>query len=85
MDEGGGRAPAESVPLEKIDDCSWQIPKYKPGMLVPGMVFANEDLLEKMRTDRTLWQCANVAHLPGIYKYAVDQGHLGSEGVMRAC
>ncbi len=71
MGEGEGRAPAENVPLEKIDECSWRIPKYKPGMRVPGMVFANEDLMEKMRTDRTLWQCSNVAHLPGIYKYAI--------------
>jgi tRNA-splicing ligase RtcB len=79
MGEGEGRAPAEKVPLEKIDECSWRIPKYKPGMRVPGMVFANEDLLEKMKTDRTLWQCTNVAHLPGIYKYAVTlpDGHEG--------
>ena len=43
------------------------------------MVFANESLLEKMQTDRTLWQCTNVAHLPGIYKYAVTlpDGHEG--------
>ncbi len=79
MGEGEGRAPAENVPLEKIDECSWRIPKYKPGMRVPGMVFANEDLMEKMRTDRTLWQCSNVAHLPGIYKYAITlpDGHEG--------
>jgi tRNA-splicing ligase RtcB len=69
----------EDIPLEKIDNCMWRIPKYKPGMLVPGMVFANKNLLEKMQTDRTLWQCTNVAHLPGIYKYAVTlpDGHEG--------
>jgi tRNA-splicing ligase RtcB len=69
----------EEIPLEKIDNCMWRIPKYKPGMLVPGMVFANKNLLEKMQTDRTLWQCTNVAHLPGIYKYAVTlpDGHEG--------
>ena len=35
--------------------------------------------MEKMQTDRTLWQCANVAHLPGIYKYAITlpDGHEG--------
>jgi tRNA-splicing ligase RtcB len=46
---------------------------------VPGMIFANEALLTKMQTDRTLWQCSNVAHLPGIYKYAVTlpDGHEG--------
>ena len=74
-----GRFAREKIPLEKIDDCMWQIPKYKPGMRVSGMVFANENLLEKMQTDRTLWQCTNVAHLPGIYKYAVTlpDGHEG--------
>jgi len=71
---------SESVPLEKIDDYSWRIPrKFKSGMRVPGMVFADEYLLEKMKTDRTLLQCVNVAHLPGIYKYAVTlpDGHEG--------
>ena len=79
MGEGEGRVPAEKVPLERIDECSWRIPKYKSSMRVPGIVFANEDLLEKMQTDRTLWQCANVAHLPGIYKYAITlpDGHEG--------
>src|SRR3989304_6041961 len=79
MGEGEGRHPPVKVPLEKIDNCTWRIPKYKSGMRVPGMVFANESLLEKMQTDRTLWQCTNVAHLPGIYKYAVTlpDGHEG--------
>ena len=73
-----GRFPRENIPLEKIDDCMWRIPKHKR-MRVPGMVFANESLLNKMQTDRTLWQCTNVAHLPGIYKYAVTlpDGHEG--------
>ena len=79
MGEDAGRQTPEKVPLEKIDDYTWSIPKYKPGMRVPGMVFANDALMEKMQTDRTLWQCANVAHLPGIYKYAVTlpDGHEG--------
>jgi len=79
MEEGEGRAPSEKVPLEKIDDFMWRIPKFRPGMRVPGAVFANEDLLEKMRTDRTLQQCVNVAHLPGIYKYSITlpDGHEG--------
>ncbi|MCW4028257.1 MAG: RtcB family protein [Candidatus Bathyarchaeota archaeon] len=57
----------------------WQIPKYKHAMQVPGMIFANQDLLEKMQTDRTLWQCSNVAQLPGIYKHAITlpDGHEG--------
>jgi tRNA-splicing ligase RtcB len=68
------------VPLERIDKYAWRIPKkYKPGMRVPGVVFADEELLEKIKTDRTLEQCANVAHLPGIYKHAITlpDGHEG--------
>ncbi|MBS7632264.1 RtcB family protein [Candidatus Bathyarchaeota archaeon] len=67
------------MPLEKIDDYSWLIPKYKAGMRVPGIVFANKNLLDKIKTDRTLEQCTNVAHLPGIYKYSITlpDGHEG--------
>ena len=79
MSRSARRHAPDKFPLEKIDNCMWRIPKYKSGMRVPGMVFANESLLEKMQTDRTLWQCTNVAHLPGIYKYAVTlpDGHEG--------
>ena len=79
MGESESRATPERVPLEKVNDYMWQIPKYKPEMRVPGMVFANQALLEKMQTDRTLWQCSNVAQLPGIYKHAITlpDGHEG--------
>jgi tRNA-splicing ligase RtcB len=79
MGEEESRPPPEKVPLEKIDNYTWRIPKYKPGMRVPGVVFADDSLLEKMHTDRTLWQCVNVAHLPGIYKYSITlpDGHEG--------
>ncbi len=69
-----------NVPLEKINEYTWQIPvSYKEGMRVPGRVYADERLLKKMRSDRTLDQCANVAHLKGIYKYAITlpDGHEG--------
>ncbi len=79
MGESESRAAPERVPLEKVNDYMWRIPQYKPEMRVPGMVFANQALLEKMQTDRTLWQCSNVAQLPGIYKYAITlpDGHEG--------
>ena len=79
MRKFAGRTAPDKVSLERIDKYMWRIPKHKSGMRVPGMVFANESLLEKMQTDRTLWQCSNVAHLPGIYKYAVTlpDGHEG--------
>ncbi|MFH0826803.1 MAG: RtcB family protein [Candidatus Omnitrophota bacterium] len=57
------------VPLEKIDDYRWRIPKsYKPGMRVPGIVYADEKLLKDIRQDKALEQVANVAFLPGIVK-----------------
>ena len=68
------------IPLKRISQYTWEIPKgYKPGMRVPGMIFADDVLIEKMKTDRTLEQCANVAHLQGIYKYAITlpDGHEG--------
>ncbi len=67
-------------PLRRISPYIWEIPqKYKPGMRVPARVFADEVLLEKMKQDMTLEQAANVAHLPGIYKYSIvlPDGHQG--------
>ncbi|UCB57320.1 MAG: RtcB family protein [Candidatus Omnitrophota bacterium] len=59
-------------PLEKIDDYRWRIPKrYNPGMRVPGIIYADENLLKDIRTDRAPEQVANVAHLPGIVKYSL--------------
>jgi tRNA-splicing ligase RtcB len=79
LGESESRSAPERVPLEKVNDYIWKIPQYKPEMRVPGMVFANQALLEKMQTDRTLWQCSNVAQLPGIYKHAITlpDGHEG--------
>jgi tRNA-splicing ligase RtcB len=54
-------------PLEKIDDYHWRIPKtYKPGMRVPGIIYADEKLLKDIRQDKAMEQVANVAFLPGI-------------------
>ena len=54
-------------PLEKIDDYRWRIPKsYKPGMRVPGIIYADEKLLKDIRHDKALEQVVNVAFLPGI-------------------
>ena len=48
-------------------------------MLVPGVVFASEALLPSALGDRSLWQVANVATLPGIVKasYAMPDIHWG--------
>ena len=79
MAEARGGKPSRSVPLEKINDYMWRIPKFRPDMRVPGIVYADEPLLGKMKTDRTLGQCTNVTTLPGIYKWAITlpDGHEG--------
>jgi tRNA-splicing ligase RtcB (3'-phosphate/5'-hydroxy nucleic acid ligase) len=59
-------------PLEKIDDYRWRIPKAaKPGMRVPGIIYADEKLLKDIRNDQALEQVANVAFLPGIVGYSL--------------
>ena len=76
----GFRERAPPVPIEKVGEYCWRIPKsFNQGMRVPGLVFADEQIIEKIKTDRTLNQCANVAHLPGIYKNAITlpDGHEG--------
>ncbi|RDD52891.1 MAG: RNA-splicing ligase RtcB, partial [Candidatus Korarchaeota archaeon NZ13-K] len=57
--------------LRKLDEVRWELPKsYKPGMRVPGLVFATEKLVKQIEA-RALEQLANVAMLPGIYKYSI--------------
>ncbi|WP_324735820.1 RtcB family protein [Thermococcus sp. SY098] len=67
------------VPLKRIDQIRWEIPKFDKRMRVPGRVYADDVLIQKMRQDRTLEQAANVAMLPGIYKYSIvmPDGHQG--------
>ena len=58
--------------LEKVGDNSWELPQsYKPGMRVPGRVFADDALLEQIKGDQALEQVANVACLPGIVGYSL--------------
>jgi tRNA-splicing ligase RtcB len=59
--------PKWSGQLNKIDDYRWEIPRsYKPGMRVPGLVYADETMLEAIKEEQSLEQVANVAFLPGI-------------------
>ncbi len=54
-------------PLEKIDEYRWRIPKsYKQGMRVPGIIYANADMVKQIREEQGPEQVANVAFLPGI-------------------
>lgn len=60
-------------PLQKINDCLWELPvSYKPGMRVPGRVYASEKMLEHIVGEHNaLEQVANVAFLPGIARYSL--------------
>jgi len=58
--------------LRRIDAYRWLIPQhYKPGMRVPGLIYADEALLPQLEEDRAIEQVANAATLPGIVRYAV--------------
>ena len=54
-------------PLERLDEVTLRIPRSaRPGMLVDGLIFADERLESLLRADRAAEQVANVAFLPGI-------------------
>jgi len=58
--------------LEKIDEYRWRIPmSYKAGMRVPGLIYADEDMLQHILEEQALEQVANVAFLPGIVGYSL--------------
>ena len=66
-----GRGPT-NIPLKKLDEYRWCIPSnYMKGMRVDGRVYADEKLMESIKSDQSLQQVANVAHLPGIVKYSL--------------
>lgn len=70
-----------SIPSpKKIGEMEYIIePDSTNGMKVPIRIFANESLLTKMTTDRTIWQATNVASMPGIVGHVVvlPDGHEG--------
>jgi len=53
--------------LRKIDDYRWEVPKTGP-MRVPGIIYANREMLESIKQEEAVKQVANVATLPGIIK-----------------
>jgi tRNA-splicing ligase RtcB len=58
--------------LIKIHDWLWELPaSYRPGMRVPGRIYASEPMLANIVGDNCLEQVANVAFLPGIQKYSL--------------
>ncbi len=64
--------PEDKIPLERIDTYRWRIPKrYNPEMRVPGIVYADDALIEQIMQDNALHQVANVATLPGIVGHSL--------------
>jgi tRNA-splicing ligase RtcB len=66
--------------VRRITPWKWELPmSYKPGMRVPGVVFASEELLKDILGDKSLEQVANAAFLPGIVKasLAMPDMHYG--------
>jgi tRNA-splicing ligase RtcB len=55
------------VPLERAGECRFTIPRHG-AMNVPGLIFADDRLMESIRADGALRQVADVACLPGIVR-----------------
>jgi tRNA-splicing ligase RtcB len=61
---------AEEIGLERLEEYLWEIPR-QGGMRVPGRIYASETLMASLRSDNSLRQVMNVAHLPGIVGYSL--------------
>lgn len=58
--------------LVKINDNLYEISKsFRSDMRVPARVYMNEEMIDDVLQDKSLWQLINVATLPGIQKYAI--------------
>ncbi len=66
--------------LKQLDEGIWELSTdFKPHMRVPGRIYGTEKIINDIKKDRTLEQCANVASLPGIKSYSIvlPDGHEG--------
>lgn len=58
--------------LHRLDEVLWEIPaSAREDMRVPARLFADEEILDAIREDRSLEQLQNVATLPGIVEAAL--------------
>lgn len=63
--------------IQRVSECEWRIPKdARPGMKVPGVIFANDNLIGSILSDQALEQVSNVAFLPGIVKHSLGMPDL---------
>jgi len=58
--------------IVQVDDYRWQVPQdYKPGMRVPGLIYADRKLFQEIEGDPAVEQVANAAFLPGITRFSL--------------
>lgn len=70
----------EKITPKKVSETEYMVePTSENKMNVPVRIFANNTLIQKMQTDRTIWQATNVASIPGIVGHVVvlPDGHEG--------
>jgi tRNA-splicing ligase RtcB len=58
------------IRIERLDAFRWIIPPAG-GMRVPGIIYADERMMQAMSSDESPRQVANVAHLPGIIGHSL--------------
>ncbi len=66
--------------LKRVDNFRHIIPKdYKKGMLIEGMIYADDEMIKQIEKDQTKEQVANVATLPGLVgrSLAMPDAHQG--------
>lgn len=66
--------------LFRIDEVRWRLSmEAMPGMKVPGLIYADKEIMEQALGDNALAQVANVACLPGIqnFSFAMPDIHQG--------
>jgi len=69
-----------NINIKKLSDYKWEIEKNADlGMRVPGIIYADEEILSHAKQERTIDQVINVANLPGIIKasFAMPDIHFG--------
>jgi tRNA-splicing ligase RtcB len=58
--------------LARVNENVWEIPReYRDDMRVPARLYADDELLQNVLTDKSLDQLVNTATLPGVVRYAL--------------
>lgn len=58
--------------LVKLEDFLWEIPRsFRSDMLVPARIYASNEMIGEIVSDKSLEQLVNMAALPGIVDYSL--------------